>query len=95
MKQSDSGFDTVKIEKLAVKEKRRERPVSSSGGDLSRDKVYQTFVRPVLSNVSVPDLGANVASFRVKGLLTNATGLIHKKKLAAWPLPSGFRAPRD
>ncbi|KAF9383394.1 putative protein serine/threonine kinase [Podila verticillata] len=51
IKQSDSGFDTVKIEKLAVKEKRRERPVSSSGGDLSRDKVYQTFVRPVLNNL--------------------------------------------
>lgn len=59
LKQSDSGFDTVKIEKLAVKEQRRERPVSSSGGDLSRDKVYQTFVRPVLNNVSVVrDLGA-------------------------------------
>ncbi|KAG0072368.1 putative protein serine/threonine kinase, partial [Podila epicladia] len=51
LKQSDSGFDTVKIEKLAVKEQRRERPVSSSGGELSRDKVYQTFVRPVLNDL--------------------------------------------
>ncbi|KAF9411071.1 putative protein serine/threonine kinase [Podila epigama] len=49
-KQSDSGFDTVKMESLAVKE-RRERPVSSSGKSDSRDKVYQTFVRPVLNNL--------------------------------------------
>lgn len=79
MKQSDSGFDTVKIEKLAVKEQRRERPVSSSGGELSRDKVYQTFVRPVLNNVSAPDVGTNVASSKEKGLFTNVSGLIHKK----------------
>src|SRR5690349_6693114 len=40
------------VEKLAVNEQqqqhRKERPVS---GESPRDKVYQTFVRPVLTNV--------------------------------------------
>ncbi|KAF9197686.1 putative protein serine/threonine kinase [Haplosporangium sp. Z 27] len=47
----DTGYDTVRhsrtIEKLAVQE-RKERPVS---GEMTRDKVYQTFVRPVLTNL--------------------------------------------
>ncbi|GJJ75751.1 serine/threonine-protein kinase 24/25/MST4 [Entomortierella parvispora] len=58
IKQSDSGYDTVRneghhnVEKLAVHEQphhqRKERPTST---DLTRDKVYQTFVRPVLTNL--------------------------------------------
>ncbi|KAF9984757.1 putative protein serine/threonine kinase [Mortierella antarctica] len=56
MKMSDSGYDTVrtlqyrKIENLAIhdRQERRERPVST---EMTRDKVYQTFVRPVLSNL--------------------------------------------
>ncbi|KAF9116187.1 putative protein serine/threonine kinase, partial [Mortierella sp. AM989] len=47
----DTGYDTVRhnrtVEKLAIQE-RKERPVS---GDMTRDKVYQTFVRPVLTNL--------------------------------------------
>ncbi|KAG0296837.1 putative protein serine/threonine kinase, partial [Dissophora globulifera] len=55
VKPGDSGYDTVRhqhyrnVEKLAVQEReRRERPVSSEN---PRDKVYQTFVRPVLTNL--------------------------------------------
>ncbi|KAI8597672.1 kinase-like domain-containing protein [Dissophora ornata] len=53
MKHADSGYDTVRnqnyhnVEKLAVQE-RKERPTS---GENPRDKVYQTFVRPVLTNL--------------------------------------------
>ncbi|KAG0217039.1 putative protein serine/threonine kinase [Mortierella sp. NVP41] len=52
-KQGDSGHDTVRrqhyqnVENLAVNE-RKERPVSGEG---PRDKVYHTFVRPVLMNL--------------------------------------------
>ncbi|KAF9436363.1 putative protein serine/threonine kinase [Entomortierella beljakovae] len=50
-KSSESGYDTVRhhrvVEKLAVQE-RKDRPVS---GEMTRDKVYQTFVRPVLTNL--------------------------------------------
>ncbi|KAF9352267.1 putative protein serine/threonine kinase, partial [Mortierella sp. AD094] len=56
---SDSGYDTVRsqyyrnmenIENLSIQERqtRSERPVSA---DMTRDKVYQTFVRPVLTNL--------------------------------------------
>ncbi|KAF9434133.1 putative protein serine/threonine kinase [Entomortierella beljakovae] len=56
---SDSGYDTVRtnyyrnienIENLSIQERqvRTERPVST---ELTRDKVYQTFVRPVLTNL--------------------------------------------
>ncbi|KAG0057614.1 putative protein serine/threonine kinase [Gryganskiella cystojenkinii] len=61
MKISDSGYDTVRtqhyrnIENLAIHDRhqdssppRRDRPAST---DLTRDKVYQTFVRPVLNNL--------------------------------------------
>ncbi|KAG0210308.1 putative protein serine/threonine kinase [Mortierella sp. GBA30] len=56
MKMSDSGYDTVrtqyhrKIENLAIhdRQERRERPSST---EMTRDKVYQTFVRPVLTNL--------------------------------------------
>ncbi|KAI1315893.1 putative protein serine/threonine kinase [Mortierella claussenii] len=56
-KLADSGYDTVRnqqqhyrnVEKLAVQEhQRKERPVS---GEMTRDKVYQTFVRPVLTDL--------------------------------------------
>jgi len=57
---SDSGYDTVRthhyrnVENLSIHDRpppepRRDRPASA---DLTRDKVYQTFVRPVLNNVS-------------------------------------------
>ncbi|KAF8980354.1 Serine/threonine-protein kinase 25 [Entomortierella lignicola] len=56
---SDSGYDTVRsqyyrnienIENLSIQDRqaRSERPVST---DMTRDKVYQTFVRPVLTNL--------------------------------------------
>ncbi|KAF9113611.1 putative protein serine/threonine kinase [Mortierella sp. AM989] len=56
---SDSGYDTVRtqnyrnmenIENLSIQERqtRSERPTST---DMTRDKVYQTFVRPVLTNL--------------------------------------------
>ncbi|KAG0051486.1 putative protein serine/threonine kinase, partial [Gryganskiella cystojenkinii] len=66
LKQSDSGYDTVRnegggggagnhrnVERLAVHDpphhpRSKERPIST---DLTRDKVYQTFVRPVLTNL--------------------------------------------
>ncbi|KAF9926525.1 putative protein serine/threonine kinase [Linnemannia zychae] len=55
-KRSEPQYDTVRhrqyqdVEKLAVNEQqhRKERPVS---GENPRDKVYQTFVRPVLINL--------------------------------------------
>ncbi|GJJ76998.1 serine/threonine-protein kinase 24/25/MST4 [Entomortierella parvispora] len=58
MRISDSGYDTVRtqhyrnIENLSIHDRspepRRDRPASA---DLTRDKVYQTFVRPVLNNL--------------------------------------------
>ncbi|KAG0354609.1 putative protein serine/threonine kinase, partial [Gamsiella multidivaricata] len=53
VKHADSGYDTVRkqnyrnVENLAVQE-RRER---YNSGEMTRDKVYQTFVRPVLNNL--------------------------------------------
>ncbi|KAI7819234.1 Pkinase-domain-containing protein [Gamsiella multidivaricata] len=61
VRQGDSGYDTVRsqyyrnmehIENLSIQDHRRnersERPVST---DMTRDRVYQTFVRPVLMNL--------------------------------------------
>ncbi|KAF9306846.1 putative protein serine/threonine kinase [Mortierella antarctica] len=54
-RQNDSGYETVRhqkqhyrnIENLAIHE-RQERPIST---EMTRDKVYQTFVWPVLTNL--------------------------------------------
>ncbi|KAF9999973.1 putative protein serine/threonine kinase [Entomortierella chlamydospora] len=50
-KSADTAYDTVRhtraFEKMSIQE-RKERPVS---GEMTRDKVYQTFVRPVLTNL--------------------------------------------
>ncbi|CAO3563451.1 unnamed protein product [Mortierella alpina] len=55
MRMGESGHDTVRhkgyrnVEHLAVQERKdRSRPLS---GEATKDKVYQTFVRPVLSNL--------------------------------------------
>lgn len=78
---ADSGYDTVRnqhyrnVEKLAVKEEQRKvRPTS---GENTRDKVYSTFVRPVLTDVRKKKSGECSGTFNPLSYICNVLKRFH------------------